>query len=385
MIRKLILVALALGALASVVLGVRNGMTCVDFHWESAALFLRGENPYQYFLDGRLYKGVCVDATQAPSTIAFILPFGFFEQVFAHRLWAFCNVLFTLVLLSFVRRLWFPENWFRAFVVGCVFVMGVSWRMTVGCGQSGVFSLMFLTMAYWLAERNRRLDWLWAGVLLAAGLFKYTVTVPLACIFVVGRKWRTLAVCALVHVVLTVALGAWTGTSPLTLVRQSVTVGRLLNPSGGFADLAGLCTQFGMADVQGVATVGYVVYGLLLVGVTAVFCWRATAEPLVVFSILALLANMICYHRMYDFVTLLFPLVALVAGRLSPRAAVASGVLIGWEFFALRLLKGSPLLGTLGIPVGVALHWLLLVLLMRESWCGRSSERGEAIRNLSQG
>ena len=54
MIRKLILVALALGALASVVLGVRNGMTCVDFHWESAALFLRGENPYQYFMDDTL-------------------------------------------------------------------------------------------------------------------------------------------------------------------------------------------------------------------------------------------------------------------------------------------------------------------------------------------
>ena len=83
--RVLIAVGVALAAV-SVVQGFRNGLGLVDFHWESAALFLRGENPYRWFFDGRLYDGVVVDATQAPSTIAFILPFGLMPHSLANTL-----------------------------------------------------------------------------------------------------------------------------------------------------------------------------------------------------------------------------------------------------------------------------------------------------------
>lgn len=47
---KLALLALLLfGAAVSAVQGLRNGMECVDFHWESAALFLRGRIPIGIF------------------------------------------------------------------------------------------------------------------------------------------------------------------------------------------------------------------------------------------------------------------------------------------------------------------------------------------------
>lgn len=374
MIRKAVLAILVLGAAVSAVQGLRNGMTCVDFHWESAALFLKGENPYRYFLDGRLYNGVFVDATQAPSTIAFILPFGLMEQVAAHRTWACCNLAFTLVLIALVRKLWLQDDWFKTCVVGGVLMTGVAWRVTVGCGQSGVFSLMFFTMAFGLAERNRKRDWLWAGLLLAAGLFKYTITVPLAFAFAARRRWRTLAVCAAVHLLLTVAMGWWTGTNPLTLVHQSMIVGQRLNAAGGFADLAGLCSQFGMQSVRLAAIVGYVTFGALLIGVTAAFYRKRTAEPLVILSALALLSNMICYHRFYDFVSLVFPLVALVSGKLERRAAVACGLLVGWEYYALRILRDSPLQGSLGVPIGMALHLVLLGLLLNDA-LGAKRER----------
>lgn len=68
----LLLGVLLILAAVSVAVGFRNGLRFIDFHWESAALFLQGENPYQWFFDGRDFQGVYVDATQAPSTIAFI-------------------------------------------------------------------------------------------------------------------------------------------------------------------------------------------------------------------------------------------------------------------------------------------------------------------------
>lgn len=70
--KKLLLGILLVLAAVSVAVGFRNGLRFIDFHWESAALFLQGENPYQWFFDGRDFQGVYVDATQAPSTIAFI-------------------------------------------------------------------------------------------------------------------------------------------------------------------------------------------------------------------------------------------------------------------------------------------------------------------------
>lgn len=364
-VKRVLLALLLFGAAVSAVQGLRNGMECVDFHWESAALFLQGENPYRYFLEGRLYKGVCVDATQAPSTIAFILPFGLLDQVPAHRTWAFCNLLFTAAFIVLMKRLWFPGDWFRAGIVGGVLVTGVAWRVTVGCGQSGIFSLLFLTLAFGLAERNRKWDWFWAGLLLAVGLFKYTITVPLALVFVVRRRWRTLAVCAGVHLLLTLGLGAWTGTNPLTLVRQSMIVGQRLNDAGGFADLAGLCTQLGLTDVRVAAVVGYVVFGGLLLGVTAAACRKRTVDSLVMLSVLALLADVVCYHRFYDAVSLVFPLAALVAGKLNRRAAVTCALLIGWVYFALRVLRGSPLQDTVGVPVSLALHLILLGMLLK--------------------
>ena len=86
-IRLMPIMLLVLLALLSVSQGFVNGLRFVDSHWESAALFLSGENPYQWFFDGRYFQGVYVDATQAPSTIAFILPFGMFSHYVGNMLW----------------------------------------------------------------------------------------------------------------------------------------------------------------------------------------------------------------------------------------------------------------------------------------------------------
>ena len=363
---RLAIAAAILLTAVSVAKGFWNGLEWVDFHWESAALLLRGENPYRWFLEGRYYDGVVVDATQAPSTIAFLLPFGLLPHGVANVLWDVCNLGFSCMFLFLMGRLFFRRGngvslVFWAFVA--LFLCGVPWRVGMGCGQHAMFSLAFFTAAVWAMERRKH--WLLVGALLSAGLFKYTVTVPLVFVFVIRRQWRTIAAAAAIHIALTVVLGLWTGTDPLTLVRQSMEVGVKLNSSGGDADLAGLASWFGVADVWPWAKAGYVVFGLAIVGYSAMrLLGRSQKDPslLLDLSVLAVLANLVCYHRCYDLVSLAFPL-ALCLTRSSGIRKVMLWALVINVFFLLRMDFAFGL-GFYN-PVNFTLHLLTLLCLLK--------------------
>lgn len=361
--KALIAVGAAL-ALVSVVQGFRNGLELVDFHWESAALFLQGENPYRWFIDGRLYDGVVVDATQAPSTIAFILPFGLLPHAFANTLWDVSNLLFTAAILFFVHQLFFrpakSPRAFWAFVI--LFLCGVPWRVGMGCGQHAMFSLAFFAAALWAMER--RLHWTLVGALISAALFKYTVTAPLALVFVIRRQWKAVGFAAVVHLALTAALGWWTHTSPVELVLGSIRVGAALNPAGGDADLAGLARWFGATGLWPWAFAGYAVFGAAILAFAARrFARRPAAGDatslMFDLSVLALLANVFFYHRCYDFVSLAFPLVCCLLAKPSAFTAACWLVVLNTFFF----LRMDFALG-LGVyvPVNFALHLAALAL-----------------------
>ena len=358
--KALIAVGAALAAV-SVVQGFRNGLELVDFHWESAALFLQGENPYRWFLDGRLYDGVVVNAIQAPSTIAFILPFGLMPHALANTLWDVSNLLFTAVFLFFVHRLFFrPVKATRAFWVFVIlFLCGVPWRVGMGCGQHAMFSLAFFAAALWAMER--RLHWAVVGALLSAALFKYTVTAPIALVFVIRRQWKAVGFAAAVHLALTTALGCWTHTSPLTLVVESVRVGATLKPIGD-ADLMGLARWFGVADLWPWAFAGYAVFGAAMLAFAVRRGSRSdggTALLLFDLAVLALLADVFFYHRCYDFVSLAFSLACCLLAKPSAFTAMCWLVVLN-TFFFLRLDFALGL--GVYVPVNFALHLAALAL-----------------------
>ncbi|MBQ0032474.1 MAG: DUF2029 domain-containing protein [bacterium] len=360
--RAALAILLALAAV-SVAAGFRHGLDFWDFHWESAALFLQGENPYQWFFDGRQYQGVDVDATQAPSTIAFILPYGLFSHYTGNLLWAVTNVLFLFALFFFVWRTFFPEDGYTALVLFAVFAMGVPYRNCLGNGQHAMISMAYFMAAYWAMERKKSF-WL-VGFLMAGSLFKYTFAVPLAFIFLWRRQWKAIAVCAGIHIGLTLALGWWTHSNPVDLVLQSMKVGTSLNPVGGDADWAGFAYWLGVTDVKGIGFAGYVFFGavLLLCALTG------PQDPLLKLATFSVIANVMFYHRAYDFVTLLFPLVYAVR-NLQDRSRL--GVALRWAifanvaliFFAVRAMYAPG--SRFHVPFcTVAEHILLLFLLMK--------------------
>ena len=245
---------------------------------------------------------------------------------------------------------------FWVFVV--LFLCGVPWRVGMECGQHTMFSLAFFVAALLAMERRRH--WLMVGMLLSAALFKYTVTVPLAFVFVIRRQWKALTCASVVHIALTVALGIWTSTNPLALVLQSMEIGVRLNPSGGDADLAGFATWFGIADVWPWARVGYVVFGLAILCYTILRLLKRSMDVslLADLSVLAILADLVFYHRCYDLVSLAFPLAFCMVRPFCVRTLPA-WILVVNAFFLLRIDFALGL--DIYTPVSFILHVLALV------------------------
>ena len=368
--KTFLLIALLALAAVSIAAGFKNGLRLVDFHWESAALFLRGENPYQWFFDGRYFQGAWVDATQAPSTIAFILPYGLFSRFVGNLLWDVSNLVFLAVFWFFIWKVFFGglDGAGRGnrgstvfWVLFAVFAIGTPCRVCIGNGQHGLMSLAYFAAAYWAMERKKSF-WL-VGFLMAGSLFKYTFAVPLAFIFLFRRQWKAMAVCAGIHIALTLALGWWTHSNPVDMVLQSMKVGTACAMGTGEADWASLARWFGLAEIKGIALAGYAFFGALLLLCT----FRGSRDSLLKLSVFAVIANVMFYHRIYDFVTLIFPLIYAVLHR-EDRAPLDRAIRhltyanVVFAFFVGRIFAALSIPGR--VPILFALEHALLACLV---------------------
>lgn len=352
-------------ALLSIVQGVRNGCRYVDFHWESANLLLHGENPYAYYFAGRLHDGVIVDATQAPSSIILLAPWALLPRLTANKVWVFSNLLFAVGMLLIVWRVWFrdfrlEEKKLLFLVFALLVFLGTPCRNAIGNGQHVLFSLFFWLAAYWAAESRK--PWI-AGLLMSVGLMKYAATAPLCLIFLFRREWVSIAVCAAIHLMLSAGLGIYVGESPIVMICQSCQIGVRLALAKGLADPASLAAFLGFSHLQAWATAGYVLYGLLALAV-AFFGKR---DELLKLAALAVIANVMFYHRIYDFVTLVFPLLLVFRDWQKDFAAErfvrwTALLAVVWIFVGERLLASR--IGAAEVPITfVSQHLLLLSLL----------------------
>ena len=351
-------IGLALVAAASACAGLLNGLQPVDFQWLPAKILASGENPYLYSLHNLPYMGSQLDAAYAPSCLALLTPFVFLSRGAANVTWAVCNLAFTAAFFLFVWKLWFENRLGgRAFaLVVFVTLVGVPWRVLIGCGQHLMFSLAFFMATLYAAERGRKCL---SGVLLALSLFKYTTMAPLCFVFLFRREWRAIVICAAIHILLTLGAGLYLGENPVMLVLQSLEVGGSLVAQGD-ADIASLLREFGWGGVKVWSTVGYVIYGTFCL----VVAFARKQDDLLKFATLAVISNVMFYHRAYDFVTLVFPLiVALRDWQLRDgvsryvRYLTFANVL--WTFFILRAVVALHLPCPF-VAIAFALEHLLL-------------------------
>ena len=201
-----------------------------------------------------------------------------------------------------------------------------------------------------------------SGVLLALSAFKYTTIAPLAFVFVFRRWWRPIALAVILHVLATMGCGLYLHESPLVLVMQSVKVGAGLT-GHGMCDISSFMWQLGVDNFATWAIGGYVLFGLLLLGLA--FCKRR--DDLLGVSVLAVISNVMFYHRDYDLVTLIFPLAYVIINQNEKSASFkmlkwTSFVVIGWFFYGLRILFEMKIF-ILGADF-VLMHLLLVAFLI---------------------
>lgn len=322
-------------ALASVVVGFINGFREYDFQWDPAKLLMMGDNPYVYSLEHKAipygnFMEKYIEANQLPSCLLLLAPWTFLPQLLANQVWDVCNLFFTGIFLVYLYKTFFDEDACigKFFIVPLILLAGTPWRMLIGNGQHLMFSLAFFMPAYFYAQKRRY--WL-AGLLLALSGFKYTTVAPLAFIFISHRWWKPIAVAAALHIIATLGCAVWLGESPITLCVQSLQVGSMLTAQG-LCDWASLMREWGVNNVTTWAHAGYAIGGLLLI----MMAFRKVSDNLLFLSILSVIANIMFYHRAYDFVVLVFPLVYVLirsGGGCLSFVRIATILNIAWTFF----------------------------------------------------
>ncbi len=351
-----------------VVVGFRNGFREYDFQWDPAKILMMGDNPYLYSLEHRPvpYQGFMspyIEANQIPSCLLLLAPWTLLPQLLANQVWDVCNLLFTAVFLLFTYRSFFAGTKIRDgfFWIPLLLLTGTPWRNVIGTGQHLMFSLAFFMPAYYYQTKGRSTL---SGVLLALSAFKYTTIGPLAFLFIWKRWWKPLIIAALLHIAATIGCGLYVGESPVTLVVQSLQVGAQLTGQG-LADVASLVRTLGWGSDAAVATLGYTFFGLLLV----VLALKRTQDDLLDFAILSVISNVMFYHRIYDFIVLIFPVVYWFKVHAVSHGVlwrIIEGLIFANVLFIFYLQRGFFAFGVDALPVVVVLeHALLFALLIK--------------------
>jgi hypothetical protein len=293
------------------------------------------ENVYERYVRDRIYttadRGPGINPmgsqpVQVPSVLALFWPFTLIPWNLAKSLWLALNLFCTagLLLLAFKRLLpGRPALTYAA--IGSLFLISVAWRNVIGNGQHTIVALFLFLLADALAERQRPFA---AGLALALALVKYSLVLFLLPLLVMKRQWLPLAIALAVHGLLTLLVAFHLQENPVWLIGQSLAVMRKLQ-SDGYVDLFAAGTRLGLPALVSAAIA---VAGL---GVAAWALVRGgRQDPALALAALAMIAVLLVYHRFYDSIVLLLPLlVAIDRWRSDRRLALAVFVTVALVWF----------------------------------------------------
>lgn len=187
---------------------------------------------------------------------------------------------------------------------------------TLRLGQYGLILNAFLLLSLWLSEKKHRV---WSGVTMAIVAIKPNYSLlQVAAIFARGQ-WLSVAVVAVVCALASIAPWLLTGVNPIEMVLQ------MLRQSGNvtFGD-TGLLGLARLLLPNSLATAALGITGLFA---TLALSWFYRGSSILVVSSIAAVIGRLCfYHRQYDNVMLMIPLLTLGLLALTIRRGWAWGV-----------------------------------------------------------
>ena len=280
----------------------------------------------------------------APYELLLFLPLAYLSYPFAHLIWSSLNLGLLIIMLRWLLP--YVASLHGFFIVAGVF----AWFPTMEAlrmGQDSILSAALLVAVFVAFKRNR--DG-WAGFLLALGLYKPQLVLPIAGILLVTRRWQSVAVfgmTGIVLVVISLAMVGFQGAFDLLSILKSM------------GDYSFIIYPRNMPNLRGLSNVAFDALGLdLPAGAVAViaslalyglclYLWRGELDANdagfdLLFSLAIVVTVLISYHLYaHDLFPISISLILLfnhVSRRLAFHWFVSGG------FFFLLLIGFFPLL-----------------------------------------
>ncbi len=279
----------------------------------------------------------------APYELLLFLPLAHTPYPVAHAIWSGVNLILLAImvrwLLGYVHS---PHSFFIGVAVFAWFPTMEALRL----GQDSILSTALL-LAVFVALKKRR-DTL-AGFLLALGLYKPQLVLPMAGAFLIARRWENVIIFGITGaalVAVSLVMVGFQGAMDLVSILQRMGDYSFIIYPRNMPNVRGLTTvtfdAVGLGSTAGFATfaISLAIYGLCL------YLWRRKVDvddPAfdLMFSLAIVATVLISYHLYaHDLFPVIIPLVLLF--RYIGRGWVSDGLVSG-SFFTVLLIGFTPL------------------------------------------
>ncbi len=350
---KFLVALLAVLAIISAARGCANALApdgSIDLGMPlKAAQLLQHDNPYRDYvpgdqaLTGTLQPHVnpfVMTPVHVPSALMLLWPYSGLSWPAAKLAWLISNLFFTAGGFALAVRRFLPDRspWLTA-ALASLLMISFPWRIVIGNGQHLMASLFFFLLSAELAQRGHRI---WSGVALAASFLKYTVILFLLPWFALKRQWTPLAIAFAIHGLMTLGIAIHLGENPLVLVQQALGAGTATLLVSGYIDLFAVADWLGAPLALAAKLAVALVVAVLWLGLR-----RPPPDEHPYLASLCFVSVVVVYHRLYDTLVLLIPLL-IALGQLRKDRLVAMLILatISFCWFIDRLVLAlSPWLG----------------------------------------
>ncbi len=247
-----------------------------------------------------------------PSTHMLFIPFSGFalSPLAAKFSWFFWNLIFIAIIYFVILKKYLRETpAISKYLLLCLIIGASATKTNLSLGQTALFSCAAFLLTLYLKDKNK---WL-AGCAFALAVSKPSLMVLFALYMILLRQYRIFLMALVTHLVITLAVSAWIGVSPVVLINnylQKVSLSFAHPGSLLVLQTAGISIKSILHFINIPASAKTIIIGFIYITAVIYIYIKRNHEELPVVGLIAFLTLLVDYHHHYDFAVLFvaFPL-----------------------------------------------------------------------------
>jgi hypothetical protein len=332
-----------------------------DFQWSGTSLTFHHIDPYHQALihDPNHY----IILTQVPNYLhelyLLLLPFGAFSFQAARPYWTLMNCLFTAISVLMLRKIHNLDH-SRTLLITLLLLISTPFRIALGAGTEALLELFFFCLVFYCVNQFA------SGIATGLSYVKYSFSPVLFFYFFFTKRHKLLAISLLPPLLGLLLMWLLVHGNLFTLAIEPFLVSRT-NVAPGLGDLMTIL-HFLFDKTLTVSKTGNLAYTLAIAasaGYAFYLSRRRELSPRRAAPAIAVATLMFFTHLTHDYVLLIVPLAACLAGPFSRvKVLVLSAIGIIWYGVKLQPMFGGShiVLTTTAILVFSLLAGMLMLL-----------------------